>query len=451
MIFHILFAVSVVLAVSSLGIAEDDFSPQSVQNWAQWRGPHFNGTSPEGTPPITWSETENIRWQRDIPGRGSGSPIIWGNQLFLVTAVATDKQAENLPEKPAKEQAGGRRLALDAPTVYYQFIVMCLDRMTGETIWEHVAREAVPHEGGHPTNTFASGSPVTDGKRLYVSFGTYGVYCYDLNGELKWSRDLGKMETRNDFGEANTPALYGNTLVIPWDHEQQSFIVALDAKTGETNWKVDRDEPTTWATPLITTADGVTQVVTNGTNRVRSYNIQNGELLWECGGQATNPIACPVRYENLAIAMTGYRGYAIYAVPLSARGDVTDSDRIAWKRTDTGPYISSPMLSNGTLYVTKGRDAIVSGLNPHSGETIIEQTRIPGLGTLYASPVSAAGRLYYTDREGTTVVLEDGPELKVLATNHLKEVIDASPAIIGRQMYLRGEHRVFCVEDLSSE
>lgn len=429
---------------------DDEFSPTSPANWAQWRGPSANGTAPGGNPPIEWNETKNIRWKREIPGKGSASPIVWGNKLFLLTAVPTDRPAEkSAAQTPAEAPSEGRRLALDAPTVYYQFRVMCLDRMTGDILWDQVANEAVPHEGGHPTNSFASGSPITDGRRLYVSFGSFGIYCYDLDGHLQWKRDLGRMETRNDFGEGSSPALFGDTLVLTWDQEANSFITALDAETGETRWKVDRDEPTTWATPLITEYQGVTQVITNGTNRVRSYDLRTGELIWACGGQFTNPIASPVRFQDLAIAMTGYRGYAVYAVPLSACGDVTDTESIAWKRGDAGPYISSPVLYEGILYFTKSRDAILYGVHPGNGTAIIEQERIPGLGTLYSSPVAAAGRLYFTDRDGKTVVLKHGPKLEVLATNELPEVIDASPAIVGSQLYMRGEKHLYCIEAVS--
>ena len=184
------------------------------------------------------------------------------------------------------------------PRNIYQFNVLCLDRNTGEIIWEKTAREAAPHEGMHDTNSYASGSPTTDGKFLYASFGSHGVYCYDLDGNLIWERDLGDMETRNGFGEGASPTIYGDTLLVPWDHEKESYLFALDAKTGEIKWQIDRDEPTTWVTPLVIEAAGKTQVILNGTNRSRSYDINTGEVIWECGGQVTNPIATAVEYEG---------------------------------------------------------------------------------------------------------------------------------------------------------
>jgi outer membrane protein assembly factor BamB len=323
--------------------------------------------------------------------------------------------------------------------------VLCLDRNSGRELWRQVAAEEVPHEGGHETNTHASGSPVTDGKHLYVSFGSRGVYCYDLDGNLQWKRDLGRMETRNDFGEGSSPALYQDTLVIPWDHEGQSFIIALDARTGETRWKVDRDEPTTWATPLIVPYKGRVQVITNGTNRVRSYDLNTGQVIWECGGQAQNPIATPVTDGSIVYCMTGHRGYAVYAIPLGVTGDVTDTDKVLWHREDAGSYVSSPVLYKGQLYFTKGREGVIVSLDAKTGEPIIPQQRLPGAKSLYASPVAAADRIYFTDRDGTTIVIRHGSELQVLATNKLPEGIDASPAIIGKEMFLRGAEHLYCI------
>lgn len=421
-------------------------SPEQLENWHQWRGPLGNGMAPEASPPLEWSETKNVRWKVAVPGKGSATPVIWGDKIFVLTAIPTDREGPPQPKQPGPP-AGRRGLSLDRPTNIYQFCVLCYDRKSGEELWRQVAREEVPHEGGHPTNTFASGSPITDGQFLYASFGSYGTYCYDLDGNLKWSRDLGDMQTRASFGEGSSPALHDGTLVLLWDHEGPSAIFALDAATGETRWEKPRDEPTTWNTPYITEHAGGRQVITNGTNRTRSYDLATGELLWECGGQATNPIPSPVVLNETAFVMTGYRGYAVYAIPLSARGDLTDSDKIVWRRTDAGPYISSPLLFDETLYFTKSRDAILYSVEALTGSAKIDGQRIPQLGTLYASPVGAAGRIYFCDRNGTTTVLKHGDEVEVLAVNKLPEVLDASPALVGRQMFLRGDTHLYCIEE----
>jgi outer membrane protein assembly factor BamB len=446
------------LSFASATAVAQDFEQQKLNNWHQWRGPLANGTSPGANPPVEWSPTKNVRWKVEIPGQASASPIVWNNRVFVLTAVPTDRKApasrearSATPSSPPRRGGGGAPNRGAAPSNYYQFMVLCLDRNTGQELWRKVAAEQVPHEPGHQTNTFASGSPMTDGRFLYVSFGSVGIFCYDLQGNLQWKTDLGDMQTRNGFGEGASPALHQDTLVVPWDHEAQSFIAALDARTGDIRWKVNRDEVTTWATPLIVEHQGRMQVIANGSNRVRSYDLKDGRLLWECGGQASNPIPSPVVQGDLVYCMTGYRGYAVYAIPLDSMGDITDSDQIAWSRTDTGPYVSSPVLYGGQLYFTKGRDAILSSLDIKTGEPLIEQVRLPGLNTMYASPVAAAGRVYFTSREGATIVLKHGPKFEVLATNRMDEGIDASPALVGNQMFLRRERHLYCIENTARD
>lgn len=445
--------------------------------WPQWRGPNADGSSDSANPPVHWGPEENIQWKVEIPGEGSSTPVVWEDQVFILTAIPTERQKEPAAEtgdeqdaaagqdangeQGAEEGASARRDfgrrrgrgrgrprfgAGEAPKHYYQFTLISYDRNTGEKRWQTVATETVPHEGGHSTNTQASFSPVTDGEHLYVSFGSHGVFCFDMQGNPKWQRDLGQMETRNAFGEATSPALAGDTLVLTWDHEGPSRIIALDAATGETKWEVPRDERTTWATPLIVTAGGRTQVVTNGTI-VRSYDLDSGELIWECGGQVSNPIPSPVRLDNTVYCMTGYRGNAVYGISLDSQGDVTDTDEVRWSRHDAAPYVSSPTLYKGQLYYTKSRSNILTSVDAETGEVIIDQQRINGIDSLYASPVAAADRVYFTSREGTTVVLRHGDELEVLATNQLGETIDASPALVGDQMFLRGEKHLFCIEE----
>jgi outer membrane protein assembly factor BamB len=429
-----------------LAASAADQDASALANWAQWRGPLANGTAPSATPPLTWSETEHVRWKTPVPGRGSATPILWQDRLFILTAIPTDRHGLK-KDSDRDAPPAGRRMSLEAPTNYYQFCTICYDRNNGQELWRQVATEEIPHEGGHPTNTFASGSPVTDGRHLYVNFGSYGIYCYSLDGQLQWKRDLGEMHTRNGFGEGSSPALHGNSLVVTWDHEGDSAIYALDARNGNTLWQKERDEPTTWATPFIVEHEGTTQVITNGTKRVRSYDLATGALLWECGGQAVNPIPSPVSLDGLVFVMTGYKGYAVYAIPLSARGDLTDSQKVAWKRTDAGPYISSPVLYEGLLYFTKGRDAILNCVDAMTGDEKFFGKRISPLGTLYASPVAAKNRIYFTDRDGTTVVVKAGPRFEVLATNRLPEVIDASAALVGKQLFLRGDQHLYCIEE----
>lgn len=433
------------------------FSQDAVlRNWHQWRGPMATGEAPLADPPLSWNGVEgtNIRWKVAIPGRGSATPVVWEDKIFVLAAEPTkqdDGQAEVAP--PAAEPGGGRRgggrggFRQPPPTTPYNFLVICLDRQTGKLLWQQTANTALPHEGGHPTNTFASGSPITDGKHVWASFGSFGIFCYDMDGNFIWSRDLGDMQTRNSFGEGASPALYGNTLVVTWDHEGPDFITALDALTGETKWLAEREEPTTWSTPLIVEYEGRPRVVTNGTNRVRCYDLETGELYWECGGQKTNPIPCPVSAHDVVYCMSGYQGNAVYALPLGGQGDMTDTDMVIWSRDDAGPYVPSPLLYKDRLFFTKSRDNILSCLDAKSGEPIINQERINNLDGLYASPVAAKDRIYLVGRDGQTVVLKFSDQVEVLATNPLGEGVDASPVLVGKQLFLRGAEHLFCIEE----
>jgi outer membrane protein assembly factor BamB len=399
----------------------------AVGNWHHWRGPHANGFAPETDPPLNWSSDQNIQWKKEIPGRGSGTPIVWGDRIYLTTAVPTSSSG--------------------AAQGTYDFVVYCLDRNTGEEVWRKVATSAVPHEQIHVTNTYASASPTTDGERLYVSFGSFGIFCFDMDGNEIWSRDLGDMQTRREFGEGTSPTLYEDSLIVNWDHEGPSFIAVLDAATGATRWQKPRDEVTTWNTPLVVEAAGRTQVVVNGTNRARSYDLATGDVIWECGGQVTNPIPSPVVYQGVVYCMSGHRGSALYAIPLDSQGDVSNSPSLAWVRREGTPYVPSPLLYDDRLYFTKGNNGVVSILNAETGEPYVDQKRLPAAGNIYASPIGAAGRIYITGRDGTTVVLKHADELEVLATNELGEPVDASPIAVGKQLYMRGEQHLYCIAE----
>jgi outer membrane protein assembly factor BamB len=436
---------------------------QAESNWHQWRGPNANGMASQGSPPTEWTAEKNIKWKTAIPGRGNASPIVWGDKIFVLTAVDTGKPDPNAPAPAAEEEEeedddngdrgrrgrgrrGGRGRD-SGPRNLMQFTVICVDRNSGDIVWQKIAREAAPHEGKHGDNTFASGSPTTDGKQLYATFGSQGIFCYDLDGNLKWERDLGDMKTAAGFGEGASPKIHKDTLLVPWDHESGSKLYALDAATGDTKWEVDRDEPTTWITPVVAEAAGKTQVIINGSNRSRSYDFNTGEVIWECGGQGSNPIPAPVVFEDLVFCMTGHRNPAAVAIPLDAQGDITDTEKVAWKTKQGTPYVPSPLLIGDQLYFVKGNNAVLSCLNARTGEPVISQDRIPGLENIYASPVAADGRIYITGRDGTTVVLKHGDEIEVLATNTVGEDVDASPAIVGDQMFIRGAEHLFCISE----
>jgi outer membrane protein assembly factor BamB len=436
--------------------------------WPQWRGPAFDGTAPGGSPPLEWSETKNVKWKAKIPGLGTSTPIVWKDQVFILTAMSTGEKTASAPlgdVAPAPAQiesnqpperrrrpgggGGGGGGRSERPSEKHQWVLMSLDRKTGAVQWQKVAREEVPHEGHHRDHGYASASPVTDGEHLYAFFGSRGLYCYDLKGDLKWEKQLGQMRTRNSFGEGASPALHGETLVVNWDHEGEDFIVALDKRTGKELWRKERDEPTTWTTPLIIEHEGRAQVIVSATNRIRSYDLKTGEIIWECGGMTTNAIPTPIARDGVLYATSGFRGAAFFAIKLGRTGDLTGTDAILWQHNKGTPYVPSPVLTEGgRLYFFSGNTGTLSCLDSKTGKVHFESLRVNELlGGVYASPVSAAGRVYLVGRDGKAVVIEDADEFKVLATNAVDDRIDASPAIVGKELYLRGHQHLYCIAE----
>jgi len=421
-----------------------EFDEQKLNNWHHWRGPLAIGTAPKADPPLQWDEKTNIKWKAELPGRGSATPIVWGDQVLVVTAVRTDRVAgaDKLPKSDPRLQK-----RTQAPTNYHQFIVLSFDRRTGKERWRRTAAEAVPHEGHHVTHSYAAGSPTTDGQRLYVSFGSFGIYCYDMEGKLLWQRDLGRMQTRLGWGEAVTPVINGDSLLLNWDQETDSALICLDAKTGKTIWKAPRDEKTSWNTPLVVVHKGRTQVIVNAANRIRGYDLETGKELWQCGGMTVNAIPSPVAEDGVVYCMSGYRGTpTAVAVSLDARGDVTNSDKVLWRYNRGTPYVPSPLLVDHRLYFTQSNGAFLTILDARTGKPLLTPQRLPGQKSFYSSPVAAAGRLYLADQAGTTLVLKQGDKLEELATNRLDDTFDASPAAVAKQLFLRGEKFLYCIE-----
>ncbi len=434
-----------------LPVAGRAHNPAALRHWPQWRGPLANGVAPEATPPVSWSETNHVKWKFAVPGFGTSTPIIWEDRVFLLTAVpvetnapaATPAAEPATPEDPRPRRGGGG-MRPEQPTQTYAFTVIAVDRQTGRPRWERVVRRAVPHEGHHRDHGYASFSPVTDGEGLYVSFGSHGLYALDLAGNLKWETDLGYQRTRNSFGEGSSPALHGEYLVVQWDHEGEDFIVALDKRTGRERWRRQRDEPTTWSTPLIVVHGGRTQVVANATQRIRSYDLHTGDLLWECGGMTQNVIPSPVTDGERLYALSGFRGAALLAIRLGHTGDLTTAaEAIAWRHGRNTPYVPSPLLYEDRLYFHSGNNAMLSCFEASTGRPLIEAERLPALSGIYASPLGAAGRVYVVGRDGQTAVLRAGAPLEVLAVNRLEDRFDASAAAVGRELFLRGHRHLY--------
>jgi outer membrane protein assembly factor BamB len=404
-----------------------------AQNWSQWRGPLGTGAAPEGNPPIEWSEQQNIRWKTGLPGTGFSTPVIWGNDIFITAAIP--------PESGASYGKG----ATSSKPV--KFVVMAIDRTSGRVRWERLAREEVPHEGQHETTTWATGSPITDGEHVYAFFGSRGLYCYNTKGDLLWEKDFGCMRIKMEFGEGSSPALYKDRLIVNWDHEGQSFIVALDAATGEEIWRKNRDEGTTWMTPLVVEEAGQAQVITSATNRVRSYDIATGEMIWEGEGLTTYVISSPVAANGVVYVISGSdRGSVLRAIRLdSAKGDIDGTDAVLWTYNQNTPYVPSPLLHKGILYFLKSNQGILTCVNAATGKPHYTNQRLGGIRDLYASPVGVQDRIYLISRDGVTMVISHGSEFSVLATNTLDDNFDASPVIVGDELYLRGHNYLYCV------
>ncbi len=372
---------------------------QSPARWPQWRGPLGNGISPDGDPPIRWSEGENVRFKVPIDGDGLASPIVWGERIFVLSALAVGGSSSGDSEPAAAKAATSQEPPPGVQLERLRFLVTAYDRRDGSIDWQRVANERVPHEGHHLQSGWACGSPITDGERVYAHFGSSGTYAYTLEGELVWKVDLGDMTTRLGYGEGSSPALYGDTLVINWDHEEDSFVVALDKHTGEELWRRERPgEPTSWSTPAIHEHEGRVQVIVAAHGRTRAYDIRNGDVLWSLSGLGLNVIPTPIYDSGILYLASGKRdGNMIQVVDLKgASGDLDGSDALLWSRDRDTPYVSTPLLYGGQLYFFKHVRSILTSVDAATGETHFSERL--DLGNVYASPVAAAGRIYLFGR-----------------------------------------------------
>jgi len=438
--------------VAELRSSATDIGPA---HWPEWRGPYRNGMAP-GDAPTTWNDKKNIKWKTEIPGRGFSTPVIWGDKMFLTTAIQTGKTPEPNPSAAAPNAGAqsperGRRQGGPGggagAQIEHKFLLMCLDRKTGKVIWEKTARVATPHEGYHRTyGSFASNSPITDGKNLFVSFGSRGIYCYDMNGKLIWEKDLGvQMRMRNQFGEGAAPALDKDRIFLTFDQEDGSFFVVLDKRTGKELWRAERDEPSSWSTPLVIEHNGRGQVIVAATKKVRSYDVKTGKLIWECAGLGTNVISAPVYQDGVVFVMSGHRDPKLMAIKLGKEGDLSGTDAVLWSQTRGLSYTLSPVLHEGKLYVVTDSGQL-SSFNVTTGEPYYHQVRLPKPYNFKASPVGANGKLYLASEEGDVIVLKLGEKFEVVATNTLEDqTFIASPVIANGELFLRSHNWLYCV------
>ncbi len=414
--------------------------------WPQWRGPLGTGVAPQADPPVSWSESENIRWKVALPGKGHSSPVVWGQRVFATTAVPYGEAA---PPRYSGVPGGHDEIPIEQA---HQFAVLALDRSSGKTLWQRNLHQALPHEGGHYTASLASHSPVTDGEHLFVFFGSYGLYCLNLDGEVLWEKDFGPMHTLHGHGEGSSPALHGDVVVVNWDHEGDSFVVALDKASGAQRWKVARQQGSSWTTPLIVGHGDETQVIVSGSKYVRGYQLATGQLLWECGGLSReNVVASPVAVDGVVYVGSSYDEQAVLAIRYAgARGNITGSERVLWRRNRGAPYVPSPLLYGNALYFIRHFQGVLTRVEAASGADLPGALRLDGLRHIFASPVGAANRVYITDRDGSTLVLSHDARPQMLAFNRLNDSFSASAALAGGDLFLRGEQNLYCIANQST-
>jgi len=414
----------------------------SAADWPAWRGPLATGEAPGADPPVHWSEGQNVRWKLELPGRGHSSPVVWGDHVFLTTAIPVGE-----PVDPRRDSAEGSHHNI-AVRQRHEFAMLAVDRGRGRVLWKRTLAAALPREGGHYTGSLASHSPVTDGEHVFAFFGSRGLYALGHDGAPVWEVQLGEMQTKHGHGEGSSPVLYGDTLIVNWDHAGQSFLAAFEKSTGRRRWKVPRDEVTSWASPIVVEHAGQKQVVVSGTGRLRGYDLASGEVVWECGGLSANVVASPVAGGGMVFAASSYDKQALLAIRLEgAQGDLTGTDHVAWTRSRDTPYVPSPLLYEGSLYVLKHYQGVLTRLVAETGEERSRPFRLTSIGNVYASPVAASGRIYITDRDGATIVLSHAATPEVLALNHLDDSFSASAALVDRELFLRGQRFLYSVSE----
>ena len=409
--------------------------------WPQFRGPGSSGVSDGVGLPDTWSDTANVVWKTSIPGRGWSSPIVWGDRVFLTSAI----QEEGKPE-PVKKglYMGGDR---PEPKKKQRWVVFCLELTSGKILWQKTAAESAPKHGHHIKNSFASETPVTDGQRVYAYFGSQGLFCFDFDGNKLWSRSWGDFATRANWGTASSPVLHGDRIYIVNDNEEASFLAAIDKITGREIWKIPRDEKSNWATPLVWQNEKRTEIVTAGSKLVRSYDL-DGKLLWQLGGLSAITIPTPLAGQGLVYVASGFvldRKRPLLAIRPGAQGDISlKSDElkngsIAWCQKQAGPYNPSPILYGDYVYVLYDF-GFLACYDARTGKEMYGRTRIhPKARSFTSSPWAYEGTIFCLSEDGDTFVVEAGPKFKLLRVNSLGELCMASPAIAGKSLIVRTE------------
>jgi outer membrane protein assembly factor BamB len=417
-------------------------------NWPQWRGPGGSGTSAEKNLPTEWSDTKNVQWKTEIPGRGHSSPIIWGKKIFLTTSI----EGPIVPGAKAVTHIRSGHVFVHPDSVgadhSYTIKVLCLDRETGKILWEKTAYEGSVYDNRHRKNTFASATPVTDGKYVWTFFDAEGIYCYDFDGKLVWKSSVGKFG-KMGMGNGMSPVLYDNLVILQCDQEDGgpgSFIAALDKLTGKEVWRVPRTQPKTYATPVLVNTPQRTELIASGAESTVSYDPATGKELWRSEGVISQAIPSAVTGHGMVFVSGGSSGQPKLAIGirLGGSGDLRGTPYVVWKYNKGTAYVPSPILYGDYLYLLTD-SGIITCLDARTGEVKYEGGRVPVPATFTSSPVAFDDKLLLTSEDGETFVIKAGPTYEVIRTNSLGEPVYASIAIGAGKLFIRGSRNLYCI------
>jgi outer membrane protein assembly factor BamB len=424
----------------------------AAQHWSQFRGPQGSGVADGQRPPVSWNlnSGRGVVWKTPIPGLGHSSPVIWGDHLFLTSAVSSDPKSVFEPVLKGEQD-------FRSDTARHQWRVYALDRATGKIIWDRLAHEGVPRIPRHPHNSYASATPATDGRYVVVSFGSEGLYCYNVKGDLIWKKELGVIHAGKHnnpeytWGTASSPILYHGMVIVLCDSLGDGYLAAFDVNSGREIWRTRRDAHPSWSTPAIYEGAGHAELVINAAPFIQGYDPSNGKELWRLGPSSTNTTPTPIVGEGLIFVANGYNPIKpIYAVVPGSRGDltlkegVTRSDAIAWSNLRDGPYMATPLLYRGIFYVVSTR-GVLTAFEPRTGKQIYQQRIAPG--GYSASPIAADGRIYVASEAGEIFTIRAGRDFEILARNLMDETTMATPALAAHTLFVRTEHMVWALAD----
>jgi outer membrane protein assembly factor BamB len=441
-------SLSFICLLSLLAAQTSSSDAANSSNWPQWRGPDAQGVSSDKNLPTEWSETKNVLWKAAIPGKGFSQPIIWGKKVFLTTDI--EGGPEPTGYKPPKRIISDKEFKhpdWDGVDKLHTFKTLCLDRDTGKILWEQTSYEGRVYDYRHKRGNYAAPTPVTDGKYVYSYFGSEGVYCYGFNGKLIWKQSLGNIGTIG-MGVGTSPVLHENLLILLCDQEfngKDSFMTALDKKTGKEVWRVKRPVQVSWATPVVVKTPQRAEMIVSGNEFLISYDPSAGKEFWRAGGLKSHAIATPVAGHGLVILSSGFPSKVITAIKLGGSGALDGTDKIAWRYNKGTAYVPSPILYGDYVYLMSD-GGILTCLNAKTGEVVYEGGRVPVATKFYgASPVAFDGKILLTSDDGDTFVIKAGPQHEVLGTNSIGEPCRTSIAIADGKLFIRGDKHLFCI------